>query len=187
MAQGTITDEDKKFVETWESIARYQNGVIKLDIRGDLTQEVIHGGRKFMITTEERLLTQDRIVEDKHDPFLNGAFRPIVVPDNVTATTNPNALSDDEIFQIFVASDIAFEEWLKTLDSPATLGRMVDMAEESDELSMKRFKAIKARLLELKPQARIQSSDPQVRKFLEQEGRDRSQRGGGRSRDYRDD
>jgi hypothetical protein len=96
MPRGSITDQDREFVEVWEHVSD-QTWVSRLDARGDDLTELITGQREFRITTEERMLTEDRIILDDNDPFKNGAFRPIVVPDSVTIQTNPNALSEDEI------------------------------------------------------------------------------------------
>lgn len=189
MARGSITEEERTFVETWENIASYQNGIIRLDHRGDEKPEMIQGeSRPFYITTEERLLTQSRIVDKANDPFKNGSFRPVNVPDNVTIETNPNALSDDEIFGIFSAGDFAWSEWLATLDSPATLRRMIDLADEAEGATVKRLRALEARLVEVKPKTRLESSDETLNKFLNEPSgprRERSQ--GGRSRAYRDE
>lgn len=163
--RGSITDEDRRFVETWENIASYQNVIIRLDTRGDERQEVINGRRTFMLTAEERIITQDRIMDPKHDPFRNGSFRPIVVPDSINIETNPNAMSDDDIRNIFTASDLAFNEWLKTIDSPQTLRRMADLAPDSD-ITMKRYNAIKDRYQEVKPPTRLEVKDEQLKAFL---------------------
>lgn len=158
MPQGTISDQDRNFVETWENIAPSGNAVIRLDSRGVEKQELITGRRNFMITTEERLITQDRIVDTKLDPFKNGCFRPVVVPDSVDTNTNPNALSDDEISSILVSSEIAFTEWMKIIDSPETLRRMVELAPHSD-ISLKRFQFLQSRLGEVKPPTQITQKD----------------------------
>lgn len=160
MPQGTITETDRNFVETWANIAPSGNAIIRLDSRGVEKQEFISTPRNFLITTEERKITQDRILDPKHDPFLNGCFRPVLVPDSVDFKTNPNALSDDDIRSIFVSSELAFQEWLNTLDSPETLRRMVDMAGAEDvDISLKRYKAIGARLAEVKPPTRVTQKD----------------------------
>jgi hypothetical protein len=158
MLQGSITEADAAFVETWENIASITNYVIRLDVRGDEKFEGISGKRTFMITTRERLITQDKVEDVKNDPFQNGSFRPVVVPDSVNIETNPNALSDDEIKSIFISSDIAWGEWMKTLDAPATLRRMIDMADEAD-ISLKRFRELQKRHEELNPKRRITQKD----------------------------
>lgn len=191
---GSITPAQKEFVETWQNVASYQNGVIKLDIRGDEKQEIVQGDREFYITTEERLLTQAKILDKANDPFRNGAFRPVVVPDDVTIETNPNALSDEEIMGIFEASDFAWTEWMAVIDSPATLNRMIDLADQAENLTVRRLREVQLRLREVKPQTRLTHSDEQLQKFLDegtrtqtsQQERDARPRGqGGRSAAYR--
>jgi hypothetical protein len=193
MMRGSITEEDRTFIETWENIASYQNAIIRLDTRGDERHEVINGRRRFMLTTEERIITQDRVVDEKNDPFLNGSFRPVIVPDSINIETNPNAMSDDDILRIFSASELAFDEWLKTIDSPQTLRRMADLAPDSD-ITMKRYKAIEARYREVKPPTRLEVKDEQLKDFLSDKpklgnspasGTDNPRRQGGRSSDYR--
>jgi hypothetical protein len=162
MQQGTITDEDRAFVETWENISPAANDIIRLDVRGDEQHELIQGKRKFMLTTADRLITQNKILLPEHDPFQNGSFRPVVVPPTVTVETNPNALSDEEIKQVLVSSDIAWAEWMKILDSPATLQRFLDIAESSAEdlkVSLGRYKQVAQRLSEVKPTKRVTSAD----------------------------
>lgn len=205
---GSITQSDREFVETWENIASYQNGIIRLDPRGDEKQEMISGPRTFMITTQERLITQDRVADKRNDPFSNGSFRPIVVPEDVTIETNPNALSDEEILDIFKCSDFAWGEYMEVIDSPATLNRMIDLADDdrAEGITVRRLREIQIKLRKVQPQKRLTSSDPQLQKFLDTEqarqeaaaqaaqGEQQAQgeqrqkverRRGGRSQDYR--
>lgn len=200
MPLGSITDQDTDFVETWENVASQQNAIWKLDRRGDERQEVVAGRRTFMLTTQDRIITQDKILERKDDPFLNGSFRPIIVPDNITVETNPNAVSDDEIMKMFSVGDVAWEGILETIDSVGTLRRMLDLADEAEALTLKRYRQVEARLVTVRPSNRITSNDPQLQRFLSDrpnqgggaapeaaDGRANPRRsiGGGRSSDYR--
>ena len=185
MRAGAITEEDRNFTETWENISPSTNTIIRLDRRGDEVHEVISGRRQFFVTTEERYVTQERILDEIHDPFKNGCFRPVVVPDSVSVDTNPNALSDDEIRSILVSSGLAWDEWLVVLTSPETLRRMLDLADES-EISLKRYKQLATRLAEVKPKTRVVQKDQEQFDAMADSG-NRAQRsgGGGRSADYR--
>jgi hypothetical protein len=163
---GSITQEDRDFVEVWEHISPQQWGVITLDARGEEKHEIISGRRNFRITTEERIITQDRIKKVENDPFLNGSFRPVVVPDTVTIESNPNELSDEEIRRILASeSEIAWQENLKTIDSVATFRRMLDMAEDSD-MSIRRFRQLEERLIAVRGEVRISTDDPALQRFL---------------------
>jgi len=195
---GSITEQDQDFMETWENIATRQNAVVRLDARGEERQEVITGRRSFMLTTEERIITEGKILDDKNNPFKNGDFRPVVVPDSVTVQSNPNALSDEEITQMFTVGEAAWPQLLGTIDSVATLRRMLDLAENHESLTMKRFRDIEHRLLEARggERPRLTSNDETLTKFLDdkptnssnnpQNGQSNPRRTqGGRSSDYR--
>lgn len=165
---GSITNEDRIFVETWEALTERRTAILKLTARGEETRQLITKGT-FMCTSEERIITQDRIANVKDDPFLNGRFRPVVVPPSITVETNPNALSDDEINRVLKSSDLAFDEWLSSLDSMETLSRMRNLAlAAAAEVTLARFQQIEARLDEVRPgPVQVQSKD---RKLLESIG-----------------
>lgn len=155
---GSVTEAEKRFVEEWESVSDAQNYVIREDRRGD--EQFIHitGHQKFKITTYERILTQDRIRDKTYDPFVNGQFRPIIVPESISVQTNPNALSDEDIQRIFVASDVAWDEYLAVIDSASTLRRMIELAEGSN-LSLKRYRELEAREQAANPMKRVTQKD----------------------------
>ena len=191
-SMSSITDQDKKFVETWENVGPGTTGILRLDARGDVRHEMVRGQRSFYITTEERMISQERVLTKELDPFMNGTFRPVVVPDSVTVKTNPNALSDAEINKILKSSELAWSEWMNTIDSIATLRRMMEVAEGLDDFSLKRFREIESRLVEVRPLQRISTNDPALQEYLEETtkrggltGSNPNRRQGGRSSDYR--
>lgn len=143
--RGSITDEQMEFVEQWESVSPQTNWIVKIDRRGDEVHEAVRGHRTFRVTSYERILNQDRVVDPANDPFRNGCFRPLLVPESVNIETNPNALADDDIERIFKSSDVAWEEYMKVIDAAATLDRMISMAEKSEYLSVKRLREIEAK------------------------------------------
>jgi len=156
--RSSITAEDREFVEMWENVSDISVGIVSFNQKGEEGQVLISGGRQFMCSSEERLVTQDKIVLVTDDPFKNGTFRPITVPDNVTIESNPNALSDPEILDVLKSGDLAWGEWLKVLDSPATLQRMLNLAEEANA-SLRRYREVEARLAEVKPKTRLMQKD----------------------------
>lgn len=161
---GSVTEAERKFVETWESVSEAMNWVIREDRRGDEQYIPVTGAMQFKITTYERILTQDKIKSRDLDPFLNGQFRPVIVPDSISIETNPNALSDDDIRRIFVASDVAWEEYMAVIDSASTLRRMLQLAEESD-LSLKRYRELEAKASANAPQRVTQKDQEQFDKM----------------------
>ena len=184
-SQGTITKQDREFVETWENVSTSGNGIIRINARGEEIQEIIRGNRRFMLTSEERIILQDKIRREADDPFLNGCFRPIVVPDTITVESNPNAINDEEIAKILVASDLAWEEWLTTIDSPQTLNRMLTVASTTEGITLKRYREIEQRLNEVKPRTRIIQKDAEQFATMSTPGSPGGSLGGGRSSDYR--
>lgn len=163
MRQGAISEEAREWIEEWENVSPQTNYIIRLDARGDERQEGISGPRTFKLSTEERIITQDRIAAKKNDPFTNGAFRPVVVPEAISVETNPNALSDDDIARILRASPIAWDEYMKVVDSPGTLRRMLErfesLLDEGHDLSARRLRQLQAKLDEVAPRARVVQKD----------------------------
>ena len=158
---GLITEEERNFVETWESVSESLHFVINFGPMGEHTYQPVAGMRKFTLTTAERKVTQSRIVEDENDPFLNGSFRPIVVPDTVNIDTNPNALSDEDIVRIFGSSKVAWDSYMEVLDAPATLRRMIALAESElgGDLPVARYRQLEQKLEELTPRKQLKQRD----------------------------
>jgi hypothetical protein len=155
---GLLNDEDHKFIETWESVSESLHFIIRFGPMNEPNHEPVAGQRKFQITTAERVVTQSKVVDPANDPFLNGSFRPLIVPSSISVETNPNALSDDDIRRIFVSSDVAWDEYMKVLDAAATLRRMLDLAEDSD-LAIRRYRELEQKLAELNPRVRVTQKD----------------------------
>lgn len=163
LRQGAISAEEKNWIEEWENVSSITNFIVRFDARGEERYEQVSGARTFKLTTEERIVTQDKIVDDKLDPFLNGCFRPVVVPDSVDIQTNPNALSDGDIDRILRSSQVAWDEYLKVVDSPATLRRFLArfdaLLSEGEDLSARRLRELELRLQEMAPRTRVVQKD----------------------------
>lgn len=165
MPKGSITEIDREFIETWENVSESTHWVLRYDVRGELKMESAEGGREFRLTTEERIVTEDRILDAGRNPFRNGAFRPVTVPDDYEIERNPNALSNDQITKMFGASELAFTEFLSGIDSAATLRRAIALGEDSDTLTTARAKLIKQRFDEVNgpPRHAVQRDENQYR------------------------
>lgn len=165
MPKGAISDVDREFIETWQNVSEGTYYVIEFDARNDPTMVGVEGGREFKLTTEERIVTEDKCVEAKNNPFRNGAFRPIMVPEQYVPERNPNALSNEQIEKMFAASEMAFSEFLDGIDSPATLRRALALGEDHDQLSTKRLNQIRDRFREVNggPRHAVQKDEGQYR------------------------
>lgn len=137
---GSVTDKERGFIETWENVSHQVNYIVRENRRGDEEYIEVSGPKKFKLSTYDRMLTEDKIVNPRLNPFKNGSFRPIMVPEDISIESNPNALSAEDIRNLFGASEMAWDEYMQVIDSPATLQRMVDMADRGDaELSHRRY------------------------------------------------
>lgn len=137
---GSVTDRERGFIETWENVSHQVNYIVRENRRGDEEYIEVSGPKKFKLSTYDRMLTEDKIVNPRLNPFKNGSFRPIMVPEDISIESNPNALSAEDIRNLFGASEMAWDEYMQVIDSPATLQRMVDMADRGDaELSHRRY------------------------------------------------
>lgn len=160
---GAITEIDRGWIEEWENVSAITNFIVRLDARGEERHAEISGSRSFKLTTEERILTQDKIVDVRHDPFLNGCFRPVTVPESVDIESNPNALSDTDIDRVLRSSQVAWSEYMKVVDSPATLRRMLNRFETllaaGEDLSALRLRQLEVQLQAVSPRTQIVQKD----------------------------
>lgn len=178
---GSITEEEKTFIETWENVGPGTYYVIQENRRGDEVYVPITGRRNFRISTYERMITEDKSLDPRNNPFKNGAFRPITTPDGISIDTNPNALSDDDIRRLFRASEVAWEEYMVVIDSPATLTRMIELAEADEAMPLKRFRQLEQRREKYTNIGkRVQHKDPEIQKQIDSmAGGETARRGAG--------
>lgn len=140
---GSVTEADKTFIETWENVSSAVNYIVRENRRGDEEYVQVSGKRQFKLSTYDRMLTEDKIADARNNPFKNGSFRPVIVPEDITIESNPNAMSSDDIRKLFASSDVAWDEWMEQIDSPATLQRMVDMADNGEaDISHRRYQQL---------------------------------------------
>lgn len=135
-------------LEKWESAIAgdlYINKFSPSGPPGTFIQEVVRGGRQFLITAEERnTLNSDRSHEHK-DPFKNGMLRPVLAANieaeaadiaqqlameaQRAAEPNPNHASDLDLVQLFRIEDHAvFVAEIGKITSAQTLQRLVTIA-----------------------------------------------------------
>lgn len=140
---GSVSEKDKTFIETWENVSSATNYIVRENRRGDEEYLKVEGLRQFKLSTYDRMLTEDKIADHRHNPFKNGSFRPVIVPQDVTIETNPNAMSSEDIKRLFTSSDVAWDEYMEVIDSPGTLQRMLDMADDGEaDLTHRRYQQL---------------------------------------------
>lgn len=170
---GSVSDKEKGFIETWENVGQSTNYVVRENRRGDEEYVLVSGPKKFKLSTYDRMLTEDKISQLRLNPFRNGCFRPIIVPDDINIESNPNALSDDDIVRVFNSSETAWDEYMKIIDSPGTLQRMIDIAESGEgDLVLRRFQQLQdlhSKFSNLGKRV-VSSADPEIQKEMDNMG-----------------
>lgn len=140
-------------LETWEANGRVC--IRKVDRNGNLEPVMVNRGRRIQLTEEERRLNQLRAASEEMDPFANGTLSPVRLVEGSEAAeailSNPNHVTEDDMRELLSGHHKTFEKRLNEFVSPYILRRMIDMAENDDEVevSTKRMQAIKDRLKEV--------------------------------------
>lgn len=162
--------------EVWQNMSKGRVSVLKFDRNGDTRHELIRGGQKFNITTEERLLNMDRAANDELDVFKNGFLTPVRLledsDDYTEIAANPNLLGESELEAMFDLHWKQFQAKVEEISNVLTLERLLELAESDDiNVTVKQHQTLKARLAELSPIAQA------VESTVEQVGHVRGERG----------
>lgn len=89
-------------------------------------------GARLRIGTEDRIITQERIVDREFDPFVNGMLCRIDADQQVDAkTASVDALTTEDLMKVFSKSGRAFQVAVDKLNQ-TSVRRMNEMAEDVD-------------------------------------------------------
>lgn len=139
--------------ETWQANGRIV--LYKTNRLGSMEAVLVNRGRKIQLTEQERIMNQDRVADEKMDPFANGTLSPVRLPDSSKESAqaiveNPNTISEEEMVRILDGHHKTFEKKLADISSPYVVRRMLAIAQGEDvDITVKRVEAIEARLREL--------------------------------------
>jgi hypothetical protein len=140
--------------ETWKNESAGSVWVWKIDSRtGQMRDEVISTGQKFIIRNEDRVMNQDMAAESSMDNFQNGTLSPVrlVDPDEQKElASNPNFISESEMKDLFGGHWKTFEAKVSQITNVNVLQRMIDISSEADA-KVRQIEVLKARLTELNP------------------------------------
>lgn len=149
-----MSDQDPLQYEIWRNAIKGFIGVKKTDRRGEMKDEVIRGGEKFQITTEDRQLNSELAAGDDLDVFKNGMLMPVKILDGAEdakeIASNPNLITESDMAALFAAHWKTFEAKIGQISNPSTLNRLLAMAEESDA-TVRQVNALKERVQALQP------------------------------------
>lgn len=146
----------KSDVETWRNDT---HGIVTINRVGEYGRKVVdivHGGRTFELTPQERRMNQHACANTTLDMFTNGTLRPIDLiedePDTELLKTNPNTFSDEDLPKLFRLKAIQFAERIGLITNSAVLSRIAELARDPGlEATLAQYEAIKAREVELGP------------------------------------
>lgn len=141
--------------EIWESAIKGDVFLKTYDNSGSVKDTRIAPGKKFEISTRERLLNQEIAASETLDMFQNGTLRPVVIESAVDyeeIKSNPNLISEGDMADIFALRGKAFDVRIAEISNTYALQRMLELVEEEAvNASMAQVRKVEARVHELSP------------------------------------
>lgn len=118
--------------EIWDSTVASQVWVETTDEKGRARSVVVRGGGRLRITSIDREINQDFIVNPENDPFTNGMLIRVDAPqDTDPRTASDQALDTKGLMDIFAKTGKIFERRVNALNE-VNVRRMWDMRESVD-------------------------------------------------------
>lgn len=161
----------KAAVETWKNDTAGTVVINRVGEYGRRVVDLIHGGRQFQITPEERRMNQNAAHSAEVDLFTNGTLRPINLvdddPDTEQLRNNPNILGEDDLPKLFELKGEVFRQRLTEIENPAVLERLAELSRDPRfDASLSQYEAIKTRIVELRtePDKLAEDDDKPVRR-----------------------
>lgn len=143
--------------ETWTNPGKGQVYILTFDARGNLGSTVVRPNGKIVISTEERLLNQDRAATEGSDVFKNGSLTPVRLiesaEDYQEIASNPNLLSEDDMKDLFKLKAADFKKRLGDINNIIALDRMHELAtDENSEINttVAQLKALESRISDVR-------------------------------------
>jgi len=101
--------------EVWTNQTDSSVWVEVTDHKGAPRSRSVSGkGMILRITADDRLLAQEKVLDPRNDPFVNGMLlRKDAEQDSNPQTRSPNALSDGELAAAFELDDGDFEDFIR--------------------------------------------------------------------------
>lgn len=146
--------------ETWKNVTLSTHGVTRLDSYGKRSSELVGPGKLVDLSTEERAYYQRSVAQEELDIFTNGCLIPVrLFDDDAKAefASNPNLLSEDELTGMFKLQWKKFESEVAKISNIYALERMVRFADNSEDVTVKKYEVVKNRLEELREDAIMKS------------------------------
>lgn len=88
-------------------------------------------GQKLRISEYDRIRNQERVIDDKADPFSNGMLLRVSPPADDFDTENPNHLSAEDVIELFSITGPEFAKRIDALNE-YNVRRMLELCEDLD-------------------------------------------------------
>ncbi len=129
MAEPTLEPRDR--IEVWKNQAAGMRWYKILDRQGYEIGKTVHGYRTFTLTPFDRQINQDKAASPEQDLFRNGNFVLIkkAVDTHMDEIESPDSFTDAELTTLVhevLAKDKTIEAAIHFVESPVTLGRLLD-------------------------------------------------------------
>ncbi len=142
--------------EVWKNVTRGRRGIHRVDAFGKVQKELVGPGKTVSITSEDRIHYQRIVASEKLDIFKNGAMVPVRILDEDTqreVAENPNLMSEEDLQNLMKAQWKKFESEIGKISTLYALERMRDIAESSEDISVKKYKIIADRIATVKEES----------------------------------
>lgn len=140
--------------ETWKNSTAGRVVLKKYNQRGELSDEMMSGGKVFHIKPQERRINQEMAANPDLDMFSNGQLTPVRLieteEDAKEIASNPNLLSEEEMKDLYKGHWKSFESKVSEISNLTTLERMLEVGNEVDA-KVRQVETIRARIEELNP------------------------------------
>jgi hypothetical protein len=176
MATKRVITSLKDF-ELWRSAIEGEIWIKQYDRRGDEISVRVPAGKEFRILPEERKINQELAAEPHLDPFQNGHLIPVQLVESAEdfeeLQGNPNHLTENDMRGLLddPKNLDALKSGLALVSNPTTLVRLLAIAEDRDETTLKQVKAIEDRLQQVQQQTDYEEVET-VGAVTTSEGRD---------------
>lgn len=120
--------------EIWETTTAGRVWVVTTDHRGHERRVSVGAkvGARLRITTVDREINQDRVMEDTSDPFRNGMLKRVDADQNTDErTASDQALTTEELLTVFAKSGMAFQAAVRKLNE-RNVRRLRELCEAVD-------------------------------------------------------
>lgn len=141
-----MTDSDQ---EIWKNVSRGKRGILRAQAGSKPKRELVNPGREVVLTRADREAYHRVAADDSLDVFKNGALVPVEILDETVMrefADNPNLITEDDMVKLFKMPQVKFEEKLGQINNIYALERMMEIAENSENIAVRKYKRVSEKM-----------------------------------------